>query len=342
MDMTIQEILEKIESSKEDDLKLYFITRYLKENFKKSSKVLDKYLFKVYQVEINDEIRSHLYDLSKKQLEYIIKKDYEMVDYDVVSDDTEHLFTYSMQHKMNSFSDVVCNQLNGIPPTMLSIEDILQNGHELWAYCVGFNDLEAKDWIYTFRKIQSSKVAVDEKEGMGIFKTIRTYFDTQSQKLKLLKGETVNLDKQIDCIYYDETFYIIKKAYFEQIVGLQEEYKEEAKNVAEILKNTNLINGVDFIERKIEENPSIHKKLVRISRIGNINTLDAKAIKKMQSVSKKFGNKLNIKDGKINIEEENDVELVLRMLADYYKVGEVFGKHYGTFAGKEVKATNNK
>ena len=67
----IEEILEKIESSKQDDLKLYFITRYLKENFKKSSKVLDKYLFKVYQVEINDEIRSHLYDLSKKQLEYI-------------------------------------------------------------------------------------------------------------------------------------------------------------------------------------------------------------------------------------------------------------------------------
>lgn len=339
--MTIKEILTKIKSSKEEDLKLYFITRYLKDNVKKSSKLLDKYLFKVYQVEINDDIRAHLYDLSKKQLESIVKKEYEMIDYDVLSDDTEHLFTYSMKNKIFSFSDVVCNQLKKIVPIMSSIENILDNGHELWAYCVGFNDLDEGDWIYTFRKIQSSKVAIDEKEGMNPLKMIRTYFDTQSQKLKLLKGETVNLDKQIDCVYYDETFYIIRKMNFEQIVGLQEEYKEEAKNVAEMLKGTNLINGMEFIEQKIEKNPSIHKKLVRISRIGNINTLNEKAIRKMRSVSKKYGNQLNVKDGKINIEEENDVELVLRMLADYYKVGEVFGKHYGTFAGREVNPTND-
>jgi len=46
---------------------------------------------------------------------------------------------------------------------------------------------------------------------------------------RLLKGETVNLDKQIDCIYYDETFYVIKKGYFEQIVGLQEERPLQGK-----------------------------------------------------------------------------------------------------------------
>ena len=82
--MTIQEILDKVLSSKEGDLKLYFITRYLKENFKKSSKVIDKYLFKVYQVDINDEIRHHLYELTKSQLEYIIRQEYEIVDYDVI------------------------------------------------------------------------------------------------------------------------------------------------------------------------------------------------------------------------------------------------------------------
>ena len=153
----------------------------------------------------------------------------------------------------------------------------------------------------------------------------------------MLKGETVNLDKQIDCIYHDETFYIIKKVNFEQIVGLQEEYKEEAKRVVDALKDTHLINGIEMLESKVEENPSIHKKLVRIARIGNISTLDEKSIKKMQTVCKKYGNKLNVKEGKLNIEEEKDVELILKMLADYYKIGEVSGKNYGTFAGKEVK-----
>ena len=55
------------------------------------------------------------------------------------------------------------------------------------------------------------------------------------------KGETVNLDKQIDCIYYDETFYVIKKVNFEQIVGLQEEYKEQSKIVVNELRETGKI-----------------------------------------------------------------------------------------------------
>lgn len=82
--MTLQEISDKIKSTNVDDLKLYFITRMLKENIKKSSKVIDKYLFKVYQVDINDDIRHYLYNSSVEQLELTIKKNFEMVDYDVI------------------------------------------------------------------------------------------------------------------------------------------------------------------------------------------------------------------------------------------------------------------
>lgn len=334
--MTLQEILEKIAATQVNDLRLYFITRVLKENVKKSAKIIDKYLFRVYQVDIDSEIRQYLYNLSEEQLEIIIKKDFEMLDYDVVSDDSQHLFTYFMQHKVLSFSDVVCNQLNQTPPKMQSIESILSNGDELWAYCVGFNDLENQDWIYTFRKIQSGKVAVDEQEGKNILKIIRTRFDTTNQKLELLKGETVNLDKQIDCIYYDETFYVIKKANFEQIVGLQEEYKEEAKSVVNELKETGKFKGLEMVEKKIETTPSIHKKLVRIAKIGNFRTIDDKVIKRMKSVCKKYGVELHVKDGKIAIEEEKDIDIILKMLADYYKTGEVSGKAYGTFAGREL------
>lgn len=334
--MTLQEILDKIAATKVNDLRLYFITRVLKENVKKSAKIIDKYLFRVYQVDIDAEIRQYLYNLSNEQLEIIIKKDFEMLDYDVVSDDTQHLFTYFMQNKVLSFSDVVCNQLNQTPPKMQSIESILSNGDELWAYCVGFNDLEKQDWIYTFRKIQSGKVAIDEHEGKSMMKTIRTFFDTTNQKLELLKGETVNLDKQIDCIYYDETFYVIKKTNFEQIVGLQEEYKEQAKSVVNELKVTGRFEGLEMIEEKIEKTPAIHKKLVRIAKIGNYRTIDDKVIKRMRTVCKKYGVELKVKDGKIAIEEEKDIDIILKMLADYYKTGEVSGKAYGTFAGREL------
>lgn len=334
--MTLQEILEKISVTETEDLRLFFITRVLKENVRRNARVIDKYLFRVYQVDIDDEIRQYLYDLSREQLEKVIKKDFEIVDYDVISDDTEHLFTYSMKNKVFSFSDVVYNQLQKNPPKMQSIESILSNNDELWAYCVGFNNLEEKDWIYTFRKISAGKVAIDEKDNHKSMKLIRTFFDTTNQKLELLKGETVNLDKQIDCIYYTDTFYVIKKTNFEQILGLQDEYKEEAKNVILELRNTGRIDGLEIIEEKIESNPAIHKKLVRISRIGNYRTLNDKVITKMKTVCRKYGVKLNVKEGKLAIEEEKDIDTILKMLADYYKTGEVSGKAYGTFAGKEL------
>lgn len=336
--MTLNELLEKVTATQVEDSKLYFITRILKNDVKKSSKVMDKYLFKVYQVDIDDEIRQYLYDSSKEQLQYVIKKEFEMIDYDVISDDTEHLFTYSMKNKALSFSDVVCNQLSSIPPKVMSIDGIVSDMEELWAYCIGFNDIEKSDWIYTFRKIQSGKVAVDEKENQKTkIKVIRTLFSTKSKKLELLKGETVNLDKQIDCVYYDETFYIIKKGYFEQIVGIQEEFKEEAKQVISKMKETNMIYGLEKIEEKIESNPAIHKKLVRISRIGNYRDITPAVVKNMEKICRKYGNKLNTKEGKLSIEDEKDIDMILKMLADYYKTGDVTGKPYGTFAGKQLE-----
>lgn len=337
--MTLQELLEKVSLTQVEDTKLYFITRILKEGIKKSAKMMDKYGFLVYQVDIDDEIRQYLYDCSQEQLRTVINKKFEMIDYDVISDDTDHLFTYSMKNKAMSFSDIVFNKLNSNPPKVMSIEGIVSDTEELWAYCIGFNDLKNSDWIYTFRKIQPAKIAIDEKENQKtiLARIVRTLFNTQSQKLELLKGETVNLDKQIDCVYYDETFYIIKKGNFEQIVGLQEEFKEQATQVVAEMKQTNMFAGLEKIEDEIEKNPSIHRKLVRIAKIGNYREVTPQVIKRMEKVCKKYGGKLNIKDGKLAIEEKEDIDTILKMLADYYKTGDVTGKPYGTFSGKEIK-----
>lgn len=72
--MILEDLLDRLEDIEVSDTYLYFITRVLKHNQKKNSKVLDKYLFKVYQVDINDEIRNHLYSLTQEQLSYLINK----------------------------------------------------------------------------------------------------------------------------------------------------------------------------------------------------------------------------------------------------------------------------
>ena len=255
-----------------------------------------------------------------------------MVDYDVLTDETEHLFTYSIQNKVFSFNDVVTNQLLKTAPKITSIANMTEE-EEMWAYCVEFFNVETEERIFTFRKILPSKVGVDEKAKSWI----RTVFNTESQQLALLKEETVNLDEKIDCIYHQKIFYVIQKSYFEQIVGLQEEYKEKAFEVAENMINSGNIVGGEKLKELIEKKPSIHKKLIKVEKLGGYKDLSQKDIKAMQKVLKKYGETLPIKDDKLSAESEEDIDTILKALGDYFKIGEISGKPYGTFAGKELK-----
>lgn len=339
--MTIEEMIEKMENVNVSDTHLYFITRILKANIKKAAKVMDKFDFKLYQIDVDDDIRRHLYELTKDQLANLIAKKSDIETYDPITEDVNLIFTYSMVNKAMSFSDVVQRQLNEHIPKIKKLDEIIAN-EELWAYCVGFN-AHRNDWLYTFRKILAGKVAIDEQDGNKrniVQKTLRTIFNSRSQKLELIEGETVSLDKQIDCLFYGDTFYIARKTQFEQIVGLTEEFKEIAIGVVDELRSTGMIKGLDVLDEAVADNPSIHKKLVKISKLGNYKTLSKTVLNKMVKVAKLRGDRLKVKDGRLVIEDEIDIDVALRMLADYYKLGEVSGKSYGTYAGKQLDETS--
>ena len=337
----LDEILGYIKGTRLEDVKLHFITRILKEGVKKRTKTLDKYVFRVYQIDVDDEIRKYLYEQSVNELERTVKKGYSLIDYDPISDDTDHLFSYKLKAETSSFSDVVVNQLGSELPKVESINGIVSDGEELWAYCIGFLDMENGSWIYTFRKILSGKVAIDENndpEKNPIWRQIRTVFNTTSKKLTLMKGEAVTLDKQIDCVYCEDTFYVLKKVPFEQIVGLQEEFREKAAEVVESMKSSGLIDGLEMMDEELKTNTSLHKKLVKIQQKGGLEKLTSEGIVKMARVCKRYGDKINLgEDGHINITERKDFEAVIKAMCDYYKKGEVFGKSYGTFSGRELK-----
>lgn len=338
--MTLQELHDKINSSKVDDLKLYFITRVLKDNIKKNSKVLDKYKFKAYQVDINKDIRQYLYDLTLQQISKIIEKNFDITDYEVLDDDSQHILTYNSKNNVSSFEDVVTNQLSNNPPKMVDIKEVINSNETLWAYCVGFVDLLDKKWVYTFKKIAPSRVMVDEKINKNVLGKILTFFNTKSQKLELMEGVSINLENKIDCIYFDLIYYIINKPGFETITGLPEEYKEGAIELVNKLKENDNIEGLDILLENIEKSTTIHKRLIKISKIGNYRDLDDKIIKKMQTVCKKNNMTLKVKDGKIQIEDNKDIDILIKLLSDYYKTGDVTGNPYGTYAGTKLGGNN--
>lgn len=337
----LDEVLSLIKTTKEEDVKLHFITRILRNGVRKRDKTLKKYIYKVYQIDVDDEIRKYLYDLSIKELEKTLSKEYSLVDYDPISDDSDHLFSYKLKADTSSFYDVVVNQLGKDLPKVESIDGIVSDDEELWAYCIGFLDVEKSEWIYTFRKIMISKIAIDEKNDLDksiVWRQIRTIFNSTSKKLTLMKGEAVTLDKQIDCLYFDDTFYVLKKVPFEQIVGLQEEFHTKAVEVVDNMESTGLFDGLAKMAEELESNASLHKKLVKLQQLGGLQGLDGKRIKKMAQVCKRYGDNISIdSNGHIQIEVLKDFEVVIKAMCDYYKKGEVSGKSYGTFSGRELK-----
>ena len=101
--MNLEELLNLISSTSVDDTKLFFITRALKPNMKRKARAHEKYLYHVYQVDNDEELREYIYETSISQLKSIVDKNYEMVDYDVLNDDTENLFSYPIQNKVFSW-----------------------------------------------------------------------------------------------------------------------------------------------------------------------------------------------------------------------------------------------
>lgn len=341
----LQELFNDIKDSDEKNLCLFFINRTLKPNVRSRDRILEKYDYKVFQVSIDDEIRNYLHTLSLSQIEYAIKKQFEVVEYDIISDSTDQLYTYQMMNKTMSFISVVNDQLpdKASIPQLQNLSELIEMG-SLWAYCVGYlPDIErSDDWIYTFRKIANTKLVVDEKDADNKTikqKFIQAVFNNKSNKLQFLHGETITLDKQIDCIYKIDTFYILKKKEFERMVGLEEDFKKQAEETVDKIAETGMFIGLDHLKKEIEESPSIHKKLIKIQKLETYQGLKSTDIKRMEKTARLFGTKLKTENGKIVIEDKADIELAIKLLCEYYKEGMVSKKKFGTYSGKIMKTS---
>lgn len=122
--MTLQDIQEFIKNTESKDTRLYFITRIEEAKRSRIRAANKTHVFKVYQIDFNQELQESLFNATLSYLEQIAKKNYDVVDYDVLSDETEHLFTYSVSNKIESFADVVTNQLLQSAPKVKSLKEL--------------------------------------------------------------------------------------------------------------------------------------------------------------------------------------------------------------------------
>lgn len=316
---------------------LYFISRHVKDGIAKSARVVDKYSFKTNSVDISPDLVDFFKKVAKKQLEKSISTEgYELESYSVISDDLSNkLYTYALNNAL-SFSDVVENQLpNGNINAISSLKDISTN---LWAYCLKIEANESH--AYIFRKISPGKVATDEPRNK--WEKVSSYFDTDSSELKVVLQETISFDGKLDCIYDGTEFLIFRKSSFEAIVGLEQEFTENANEVISVIKDADIVEGIEHVEEEIKKNRPLLKSLSSIRRKGNHDNFDSDELIKMKDVYKQFhGTDLKVtSQGKLLIEDTKDVSNFVKLLNDYYKQGMVTGKFYGTNSGSVLQAAS--
>ena len=82
--------------------------------------------------------------------------------------------------------------------------------------------------------------------------------------------------------------------------------------------------------------PSLIRKMALIKKLGNYERITKNTLKKMKKVCHNNHIELNVDldNKKLIITNDNDVKNVVRLLCDYYKLGAVSGKSYGTYSGK--------
>lgn len=314
--------------------KLLFITRHIKNGVKKSAKVIDKFQFKANSIDMSPDVCSFFSKNARAQLEKLLSKEgYDLESYNVITDDLgDKLYTYALNNTL-SFSDVVFNQL--LANKVGSIASLKEVRNDLWAYCLQINT--ASDSALLFRKMSSGKVTTDEAQTK--MEKLSSWFDSTDSELKTVNGETVSFDDKIDCIYFNSEFLVLRKSGFEQIVGLEEEFQNVANDVISVIESTNLVEGLDHIKVNLSKSRALLKTLANIGKKGNHSGFNKDEIEKMKGALKLFeGKELKFSsEGKLVLENSVDVGYFVKLLNDYYKVGVITGKYYGTNSGNVIE-----
>ena len=125
-----------------------------------------------------------------------------------------------------------------------------------------------------------------------------------------------------------------QKGNFETMVGLEEEYRENADEVISTLEKTNLIEGIELVKDEAQQNKNLLKTIASIAKKQNHSSFNNTEIKKMKSVLKKMeGKDLKVTpENKIKLEDKTDIKNFIKLLNDYYKRGMVSEKYYQIIA----------
>ncbi|MCL5068846.1 MAG: DUF4868 domain-containing protein [Thaumarchaeota archaeon] len=334
------DISKSINESNSVTVRLYFITRHLKPDVSKTAKMLEKHTFQLNSVDTDAELQKDFLNIATQQLADVLQdENLEVTQYEAIDDDSPKLYSYDISNKAIPFRDVVHNQIKGSLNPVTDMKSFLQN-EDLWAYCV-----EIKQGTHliclAFTKLYKSKVAVDESENPETarpLRYLRAHYNVNASKLELLKGNTINFERRVDCLYSfaNGQMYVFSKSNFEKIASLEEEFREVAQEVVTKLKKAAIIEGLENISDSLDGDTALHKRLYKLAKTIEEQKLDKHRLEKIRQTIKQFALHVEISKDKLQIKTKHDLDEVIKLLEDYYLKSDQTGNMYGASVKKKI------
>ncbi|MCL2721380.1 MAG: DUF4868 domain-containing protein [Treponema sp.] len=324
----LSKFLSFLQDKKNHTTRLYLVTRTLKQHIHAQARIPNKYEYTCYTINTDQLIQNELFNLFLEKAEYCANEDkYQIENYSIVTDDSEKkILTYEKKEQISSFMRIVDIDIKN-SSELPSVRDLSAISDKLWAYII---EISIKnEVIFGLRKMSPSKVLVSEKKN-----AIAANFKLKEKSLVISHDQSIVFDKRLDAFYADDKFFIIQKNNFEEIVGLESEYRDAAKQAADkIMKSPKISLNFNLIDA-IENKNRFIRKLAKVKdKIDNIGTT---RIQKMQETATLFKLSFNIKSGKIIIDDENELDIVIKLLDDYYLLSQQTGKKYEASVKKEI------
>lgn len=308
--MTMNDILKKIHNMKEKQLNLYLF-----------SKAKNKRDYEVFSTKITDlEMLSDIKTFIHNQIH----------DY-IINEETETPMNYNpLINNKNIVQKIECSELHRLTEFIEDIErdpilytkTTLRKGHSLWIIAIMMDDGENR--ILALQKIRNKTFLNNEKTSLILDENIRKF-----------DKPLLPLENKIDCICSldddNPIMYIFHNYYFEQIFGFEEKFRREIKEKLDDIESANnksLQLDVKKLYSKIENNQRSLKKLYVILNNDNFNYLTEENIKKIEEKSKNI--KFNRSNGKLHLDEFEDVKKILNLLNDDYLEGILSQKAFRT------------
>jgi hypothetical protein len=324
-----------ISSSQIPEIRLFLITRKVREGVPRTRPNVFKYVYQAYTVQITEQIQAYIRDRLGLQLSKL--RELGLEEYRVIDDDEPRALLFDVAGKEFSFLKLIREQLPrvaGLPPVV----DFRELEGDTWAYIFSFH---SEDGVvaYSLNKLSDTKIALDERDNAPLLSARRfmAQFNPRDRRLEFLTSPTISLNGEAAAYYTDDRFYILNKPQFTQIAGVEEDFAATAVAAINSVAQSNLVDGLELAHTELGRSRRLLRRLANLTQIEGLSEVTPERIERMRAIAQQHGLQLKVEAGRIKLENTKDLDLFVKMLEDYFLRSPQTGYDYGSRAKRRLK-----